>query len=374
MAYTKPKSNPYVESMREHLDEEKREAENGIRTGEFYRSEGKLIGVDEYAPVPGVEDPKISHTLNYIDMFVLQSIEKLHPNVNDSQFIAFVGNRGTGKSTNTFTFGHAIAKKIREMNPERIQKGLKPYPKIKVSVDNIFFDAKDVLEAVKTKSNTVLFLEELGVSAYSRNFMHDQNKLLNLAFQMFRFKNIIIIANFQAMTHIDNHLRSQLDLVFWCASRTKHGANGEPYSTKTVKPLYVSTRPFGDPWITPYMKLKRGAANLEQIGWIPLPQRNVLFDRYGVPDGFMEAYEKRKNEYFMTIGKEEKKAAREEKENKINGKTAAMHKAVASIWCKTELEKIQNGESMASRAKANGIGESTYKARMKTIAESMPPT
>jgi hypothetical protein len=246
------------------------------------------------------DNEEISRKWNYFSMFNKTAVERISPSVNDSFWICYVGKRGSGKSTLSIVQYFAICKEL----------GIEPLG------ENLCFSSGEIIKAIKNENTkrTVLVLEELGVSAYSRNFMTQSNKELNQIMQMFRYKNVVLISNFQALTHVDNHIRSQLDVLFWCRSKTYRTSGGNPYARKMVKPYDVSSSPFSIPIIKPVKILSedKNEMNEEPIGWIPVPTENELFKKYGVTNSWMSEYHKRKNEYFVSLGEEQNEAGENE--------------------------------------------------------------
>jgi DNA-binding transcriptional regulator YiaG len=367
---SKYKNNPYAAKY----DDMYEMAKKNIAEFEDFGG-GRLGGVEKEADF---DQNKISRTLNFFDMFVGLAVERLHPAINDAFAAAFVGNRGTGKSTDCNVFCHAVNSRLEEVRldaawrkemPDKskrwseIQNHMEDFRKKSFSVENVFFDAKDVVKALKTKGKEAISFEELGVSMYSRDFMKKGNKDINKVMQMFRYRNLIITMNFQGMTHIDNHARQQMDVIMWCRSKIFHDENGSPFTQKLINPNYVFTSPFSDPFIRPWTFMSAGKANYDPIGWIPMPAEKDLRERYGVTDEFMRDYQNAKEEYFDKIGAEE--------ENAENAEGEAVPKLTKQVIQKYEKQGALNvgmvdilsnefGMSQADIAKRLNINRKTF--------------
>lgn len=259
------------------------------------------------------------------DNYNAQAIERIDPRVNDSWWNCWVGERGTGKSTMSIVQAHAI-------DPD-------------ITTESLCFDIPDVIDCLKKLNRTAILWEEGGVGAYSRDFMTKKNKNINKVLQVFRFKNIVMISNFQSLDLFDNHARRQINKLFWTKSRIYRNENNEPYTRKYLSPSYVHSDPYHDPWILPDKIKLRNDPNYQVVKNVPVPSERVLFKRYGVKKSFLKDYEKLKQEFFDRIGQIEEEEENEENENKISKKTLQKKTSQADACLKVMKELTRTGSN-----------------------------
>ena len=133
--------------------------------------------------------------------------------------IGIVGGPGTGKSS--------LAIRIAEILRDKYGMNF--------SVDNVFFDPAEFIEALSQR-HSVVILDEAGVAINSRNFMKDLNKAINFAVQTTRFKNSVMIFVAPHIQFIDKAVRT-LIMHIWRAEAFY--SNGQ--FVRLVKPFFVST-------------------------------------------------------------------------------------------------------------------------------------
>lgn len=201
---------------------------------------------------------------------------------NDSSFIATVGRRRSGKSV--FCLGMACA-----IDPD-------------FSTEQICFDLKDLKQQLTTKTKTSIVWEEVGTSAFARDFMNERNKILVKTLQVFGYKKLAILGNFQHMKFIDGDVRLQLDFFFKMTS-TQEIIEGQAITKAYAKPYIIATDWLQEPFIAPYQVNRDGV--FADIGYIPIPQMDEFFSLCGVKNSVYSDYLKKKEEYFGTIGEEE---------------------------------------------------------------------
>lgn len=154
---------------------------------------------------------------NLLHLAVSSYYRRIRANLN--VIIGIVGPPGAGKSS--------LAMRIAEILRDKYGMSF--------SVDNVFFDPAEFLEALSQR-HSVVILDEAGVAINSRNFMQDLNKAINFAVQTTRFKNSVMIFVAPHIRFIDKAVRT-LIMHIWRA---------EAFYTKgqfvrLVKPFFVST-------------------------------------------------------------------------------------------------------------------------------------
>jgi hypothetical protein len=251
------------------------EAPNDIETfGEFEKTQ--IIDPEE-----------ISRKFNQYNIFVNTAKMKISPRIDDSAFLALIGPRRTGKSELSIATAFAI-------DPD--------FP-----IENICFSF-DELKAILTddaiRKQPVVW-EEASVTAYNREFMEEVNIILNKYFQVFGFRNLAVIANFQHINLLDYQVRMQLDVLLRCKSYYGTDLQGNTFTRKTVFPFKVLNDGINDPMIVKYKV--PGDMGYEIIGEIPIPQIDNLHKMYGIKNSFIQQYKKRKTEFFKNLEGKEKK-------------------------------------------------------------------
>jgi len=77
------------------------------------------------------------------------------------------------------------------------------------SVDNVVFDAKELLELIESGSiqpGSAILFEELGVAANTRDWYSQENKALSNITQVFRTLNLIVIYTVPRLGLVDKHI------------------------------------------------------------------------------------------------------------------------------------------------------------------------
>ncbi|AAM04972.1 hypothetical protein [Methanosarcina acetivorans] len=272
------------------------------------------------------EEPGISRKMNYLALFNLQAKAKMTDAINDSSFFAFLGDRGTGKSTMSICQAFAIDP---DFDPA-----------------NVCFSFEELKEIITNKRKVPAVWEEAGVGAYSRDFMNQVNKDLNKFFQVFRYRRIAVIANFQHLSLLDNHTRLQLDVAFWNMSKVYHTPDGKPYARKFTMPYKVLKTPFTDPIVKPYKVYGKGP-NMEEIGIILLPIEKDMLEMYGVSNAFMHEYQKRKHEFFTEmLDKEDEPKPNPRQAKVIERQLEAFRTVAHNLILKHGMSKRQVAEFM----------------------------
>jgi hypothetical protein len=247
--------------------------------------EEDLENYGEFEGQQKISPDEVSRKFNLFNLFLANARMKISPIINDSAFLGFIGPRRTSKSTMTIASCHAL-------NPD-------------FEIDDICFsfeDLKRILNDHTIKKKPIAW-EEASVTAYNRDFMEDVNKKLNKYFQVFGFRNLAIIANFQHLSLLDNHTRMQLDVLLRFKSYYGSDQQGNVFTRKACIPYKVLNDGINDPLILPY-KIPRDMC-YSPVGEIPFPPEDVIFKMFGVKKSFMDQYQKRKIEFFNSLDKED---------------------------------------------------------------------
>lgn len=246
----------------------------------------------EFEKTQIIDPEEVSRKFNQYNIFINNAKMKISPRIDDSAFLALIGPRRTGKSELSLATAFAI-------DPD--------FP-----IDNICFSF-DELKAILT-DDTVrkqpVVWEEASVTAYNREFMDEVNILLNKYFQVFGFRNLAVIANFQHINLLDYQVRMQLDVLLRCKSYYGTDPQGNTFTRKTVFPFKVLNDGINDPMIVKYKV--PGDMGYDVIGEIPIPQINNLHEMYGIKNSFIQQYKKRKTEFFKNLEGKEKKVDEKE--------------------------------------------------------------
>lgn len=229
-----------------------------------------------------MEPGKFNKKFNYFNYFVKSA--KTAQKREDSVFYAYVGRRRSGKSVNALATCSAI-------DPD-------------FSEENIVFTLNELKMSLKEKKETAVMWDEASVTAYSRDFMQEANKVLNKVIQVYGYKKIALCCTFQHLNFLDSHTRLQIDTIFRCFAKSKDV--GDKCIVHTyMEPFIIATDWIRDPLLAPYKIAIDGV--YQDMGSIPLPQVEDLYNYTGVSKKLQKAYMKKKNEFFETVGEEENK-------------------------------------------------------------------
>ena len=140
---------------------------------------------------------------------------------NQSHTFGLVGKRGKGKS--------AIGLRICEMMSDRF------------SLDNVCFTSKTFLKLLNSgnlkKGDAVLF-DEISVTQYARDFMSQQNKVLNHVLTTWRSKNLFLCYTCPTLGMLDKNVRSLTDSIIEAISiNRKDNTNICKFKKVRVNPL-----------------------------------------------------------------------------------------------------------------------------------------
>ncbi len=213
----------------------------------------------------------MAEVLNLLDHFVKKA--KTHQLLNDSILYSFLGRRRAGKSTLTL----AVLKKC---DPD-------------MDTEQIVFSNEEFRKATRELSNCALFWDEPSVTAYSRDYQDEANRLLNKTLQVFGFKKLVIGLAYQHASFLDKHTRWLVDVYFICSSRI---IPEELRRENFVEPRVLLTDWIREPYLAPYKINRKG--RLVEVGSIPIPSLDELFEWAGISKKFYKDYEKKKMEFF----------------------------------------------------------------------------
>lgn len=226
---------------------------------------------------------------NWFWHFVKEAKERfLYEN---SSFNAFIGERRSGKSVACLGMAAAIDPNFTE--------------------EQICFSIEDLKQQLNTKQQAAIIWEEASTSAYSRDFMTERNKAIIKALQVYGFRKIALLGNFQHLRTLDADLRLQLNTVFRMNAH-HHLVDGVPVTQTYAEPFIILTDWIQEPGITPFKILSDGV--YKPLGGIPIPDMWDFFEKCGVSKTLYKNYLKKKTEYFMEIGQAESSAL----ENSLN--------------------------------------------------------
>jgi hypothetical protein len=97
---------------------------------------------------------------------------------NQNWLCTITGATGTGKSYIAMRMGEILADQLG----------------VDFGISNIALDINEVLEMIESlKPGGIIIMDEAGVQYDARSFMTKRNKQLSKIFQMFRFKNLVLI-------------------------------------------------------------------------------------------------------------------------------------------------------------------------------------
>jgi hypothetical protein len=279
--------------------------------GENSEDQEDLNFFNEFEKSQKYNPDETSRKFNRYSIFINNAKMKISPVIDDSAFLAFIGPRRTGKSELSIATAFGI-------NPD-------------FQSDNICFSfdelkAKLTDDAVK---RDVLVWEEASVTAYNRDFMDEVNKTLNKYFQVFGFRNLAIIANFQHLSLLDYQTRMQLDVLLKCKSYYGMDPDGNHFTRKTTYPYKVTNDGISDPRIIDY-KIP-GDMGYYKVGEIPIPQLDKLHSLFGIKSSFIGEYKKRKLEFFKNLEQDTNTKLEEKEIAILQKKEEALAKLARSL-------------------------------------------
>jgi len=107
---------------------------------------------------------------------------------NQNWLCAITGATGTGKSYIAMRMAEILSKKFG----------------VDFTADNIALDITEVLEMIQTlPKGGIIIMDEAGVQYAARSFMSKFNRQLSKIFQMFRFKNLVLIWTLPDLKMVD---------------------------------------------------------------------------------------------------------------------------------------------------------------------------
>lgn len=299
----------------------------------------------EIAELEQMPEQEVSRTFNYFKKFVHNSREQFE--FNNSSFMAAIGKRRSGKSV--FCLGMACA-----IDPN-------------FNEEQICFGLKDLKEQLNTKTKTSIIWEEAGTSAYSRDFMQTANKLIIKTLQVYGYRKIALLGNFQHLKFLDGDVRLQLDCFFKLVSNQQF-VDGKPVTTTSAQPFIVGTDWIQEPFIAPYNIERDGV--FVPIGYIPIPQMDVFFRICGVSKDLYKNYLQKKDEYFQEIGAEENE---KDPENTISKKELKQLQQNSEAFTKLASKLItEKTFTKKDVSKMSGIPVTTLSRRIEELCEASP--
>lgn len=225
---------------------------------------------------------KISRQFNWFWYFT--DISKNAFKFNNSSFVAAIGKRRSGKSV--FCLAEACA-----IDPD-------------FNEEQICFGLRELKDQLNEKTQTSIIWEEAGASAYARDFMDERNKLIVKTLQVYGYRKIALLGNFQHLKFLDGDVRLQLDCFMKMKAINVFAEDGTPKTQTYAMPYAIVTDYIQEPVIAPYKIAKEGM--YQQIGQIPIPDMWDFFEMCGVSKSLYNNYLKKKDEYFIEIGEDEK--------------------------------------------------------------------
>lgn len=294
---------------------------------------------------------RVKLSIEVFKMFNRMALENIDPAINDSCWYTWLGERGTGKSTMSIVQAFALDKDF--------------------STDLLVFEVKDMIGIIKENNRVPVVWEEAGVGMYSRDFMTKTNKQINKVMQMFRYKNIVLISNFQHLGLLDNHARMQINKIFWCKSKSSRNEDGSLFARKMFSPHVVLSTPFTDPFIRPYKMMFKDKSKREPVGWMPLPTEEQLFREFGVKQSFISDYKSAKNEFFEKLGEEEEDEDSENGSKNEYGMTvrqAEMYRCMSQEYAALVEDLTSNGiYTKVDISKKVNANYKTFTQRIKAV-------
>lgn len=234
----------------------------------------------------------ISNKSYYLDYFA--NFAKEAQAYNDSVLFGWIGKKRSGKST------LALAESCKidpDFDTERIVFHLDEF--------------KDCMKDENTQDCSVMW-DEASVSAYNRDYQQEANKVLNKLMQVYGFRRVAINCTFIHLNFLDKHTRTVLDMLFKCHYRRQKGEDGARKQEMYTIPYTVVTDWIKDPKLYPYKINIDGA--FQELGAIPVPQYDDLLKWGGVKKSLVNDYEKKKLEFFESIGEDPNAEDEEEPE------------------------------------------------------------
>ena len=207
-------------------------------------------------------------------------IAKENMRFEDSTLFAFIGKKRSGKSMTAL----AMCKLI---DPD-------------FSIEQIVFTAREFKEAAKKFRGRAILWDEASVTAYSRDFQEEVNKMINKLLQVYGYRRLAICMTLQHLNFLDKHTRSLAEVVFKCFYKWDESEKLRKYF---VKPYAIITDWISEPIVKPY-KVRVNSREIE-LGVIPIPEFDELMKIANVSRSFIREYLKKKDEFFETVGEPE---------------------------------------------------------------------
>lgn len=265
---------------------------------------------------------EISRKFNIFNYFVNEGQRMTHPNIKNSTFYTYTGERRTGKSTLSRTQAFKI-------DPD-------------FTVEEVCFSFQELKKELKEdKPGKPLVWEEASVTAPNRRALDEINITLSKFFQVFGFKRRIVIANLQHLGFLDPQVRMQINCVFQCRSSYFTDQNGEPQTIKYFQPFKVLSSSLSfDQWLKKY-DIPDGLSYRE-IGEIRVPPVDWLNEYAGISKKFERDYEKRKMEFFEELGEEEEEnKVTKQQLDKMNTQIDALGNLAKGLRTEKEFTKTE---------------------------------
>lgn len=269
------------------------------------------------------ESSDVANVINLLEIILSKADDKMDERIKDSAFYAYVGERRSGKSM--LAIAHAF-----RFDPD-------------LTTESVCFSLEDLKKFIYANTKKPVVWDEAGVTAYSRDFMTKISKDLNKFFQVFGYRQIIVLSTFQHAGYLDNHLRGQVDALFWMQSAQYRDDTGRPYTRKFCRPFTVFKTPFSPPFFKPYKVYQTPTSpNPFDIGKIPIPDMEHLMRHYGASGwkAFLKDYDKKKEEFFEQLGMDDEE---QEEENGLKAQVQKMkeeHKSEKEQW-EEELKNLK---------------------------------
>lgn len=130
-------------------------------------------------------------------------------------FYLAIGRQGSGKT--------AFITKLLVDNYSPDKKVYSNYTLFGIDHEKITFNRKsknsiDILEVIKDNSdyfnNSIMLLDEIHIYFDSRDFMRENNRIIQNFFSQLRKRNILLLATTQYILHLDVRIRRQALAVF----------------------------------------------------------------------------------------------------------------------------------------------------------------
>lgn len=130
-------------------------------------------------------------------------------------FYLAIGRQGSGKT--------AFITKLLVDNYSPDKRVYSNYSLFGIEYEKITFDNKnknsiDILEVIKNNpdyfNNSIMLLDEIHIYFDSRDFMRQNNRIIQNFFSQLRKRNILLLATTQYILHLDVRIRRQALAVF----------------------------------------------------------------------------------------------------------------------------------------------------------------